>query len=69
MSADLGMFKNALFEDLMVLKRFKTIGARLMVLQSTVGNAAKVLRTGCPVCWFAEVCGRTEWSCNRDSST
>ena len=42
MSGGLGMFKNALFEDLMVQKRFKNTGERLTVLQSTVVNAAKV---------------------------
>ena len=65
----LGMFKIALLLDLMVLKRFKNTGARCMVLQNTVVNAAKVLRTGCPVHWFADICGRTGWSCNGNSST
>ena len=33
-----------------------------MVLQSTVVNAQKLLRTGCPVHWCADICGRTGWS-------
>ena len=68
MSDGLGKFEMH-FMGLMVLKRFKITGVRFMVLQSTVVNALKLPRTGCPVCWCADVCGRTGWSCNRYSST
>ena len=63
------MFKNALFEDLLVLKRFEKHWCKTHGLAKHCSQCMKVLRTGCPVCWVANVCGRTGWSCNMDSST